>query len=167
MNTFITSESNFRLQKNELSCNGKLGMIQRIQSLLLLFVAVSGVLLFFLPLFSFSMTNNENGVMTEFMVTDNIVLASITILITIIAMITIFLYSNRPLQIKLCGLKMLLLTILVVAIFYVEGKLNEGDVNVKYNSGIYLILGDLVFLWISIRLIKKDEDLVRSADRLR
>ena len=142
-------------------------MIQRIQSLFLLGVIAAGILLFYFPLLSYSVSNNENGVLRQFLIPDNFYLNLLTVSIIIVAAISISQFKNRMRQVKFCGFNMLLATILLIAIFYVEGKLIDGEVKVKYETGIYLILLILVFLWAAIRFIRKDEEMVRSAERLR
>jgi hypothetical protein len=82
----------------------------------------------------------------------------------------IFLYKNRPRQMRLAG-AMAVLTILFSALFASLGyfyakSLPEG-------SSAHLALGSafpvlaVPLLLLAYRAIKKDEDLVRSSDRLR
>lgn len=142
-------------------------MIQRIQSLFLSGVIAAGILLFYFPLFSFSVSNNENGLLRMFTVSENFYLSLLTVSIIVLGAISLLMFKNRMRQVKLCGLNMLLVTVLLIAIFYVEGKLIDGEVKVKYETGIYLVILCLVFLWAAIRFIRKDEAMVRAADRLR
>jgi hypothetical protein len=44
---------------------------------------------------------------------------------------------------------------------------NQIDLNVTYNLGMYLLVASLPILFLANRSIKKDEDLIKSIDRLR
>jgi hypothetical protein len=63
---------------------------------------------------------------------------------------------------------LLLSLILLGLIFFATDSLSSiTDVKVHYLFGIYLPVIEIVFLYLAIRFIKRDEELVRSADRLR
>ena len=86
---------------------------------------------------------------------------------------TIFLYKNRKLQITLCKLNLLFYLCVIFTVFYSgENALNyiinlglEGELNYKLGSILPIVSTILIFL--GSRAIKKDEELVRSADRIR
>lgn len=82
----------------------------------------------------------------------------------------IFLYKNRPRQMRLT-LGMSILTFLFAVLFGVLGyfyakQLPVGtEVHLAFGSAIPLVAIPLLLL--AYRAIKKDEELVRSSDRLR
>ena len=88
----------------------------------------------------------------------------------IFTMVTILLFKNRQFQIRLCAFNVLTNIVLIVVIFFFYGTriktmtLIEPDYNY---TGMILPLVSLVFLILANRAIRKDEALVKSADRLR
>ena len=70
------------------------------------------------------------------------------------------------------NLNMLLIVAMIVLIFFTIDK-NTGSVKsgitltATYGIGSYLSVGMLIFTFLANRFIKKDDDLVRSADRIR
>jgi peptidoglycan/LPS O-acetylase OafA/YrhL len=83
--------------------------------------------------------------------------------------LTIFMYKNRPRQMQLSRLSLLLNAALTVAFFLLSenyfAKITSS--NVEYGMGIYFPIIAAVFLLLATRAIKKDNILVRSADRIR
>jgi hypothetical protein len=71
-------------------------------------------------------------------------------------------------QIKLTKTTLLLNILLIVAIFFyadnIEKKLNSPS---HYNISSYITLLTLILTFLASKAIKKDEELVKSADRLR
>ena len=158
-------------------------MIQRIQSVFLLLVFVLGATLFVLPVLGF--TSYESSYIMNayhtFDITDaskivskNVGIGAMQGLISLLALATIFLYKKRQLQIKLCKLNLLLVTIQIAALVLYIDVAKEGisptspnDVIIGVKLGTFIPLISFVLLYLATRFIKKDEDLVRSADRLR
>ena len=81
-------------------------------------------------------------------------------------------FKRRQVQVKLSQLLLLVQVGFLVAIFFtVDGTVTslpqlENPV-VHYSVGAYLALIPLVFIFLAIKAIKKDEALVRAADRIR
>ena len=44
---------------------------------------------------------------------------------------------------------------------------NQIDLSISYSYGMYLLVASLPILFLANRSIKKDEDLIKSIDRLR
>ena len=80
-------------------------------------------------------------------------------------------YRNRLLQIKLGTLNSLLMAALLGCIMYFSNQVGEGLVNPaqqgQYATGLYAVIFALVCNMLSNRFIRRDEQLVRSADRMR
>src|SRR5688572_8025100 len=108
-------------------------MIQRIQSLLLLGVALVSIALFFVP-FSEKAAASEAGSGTLYELTikgvtttgtgsegpgtTTYVLLIVNLLILALSAYTIFMYRNRSIQVRLCMFGGLLTTVFLVLIFY-------------------------------------------------
>lgn len=158
-------------------------MIQRIQSIYLLLAALCGGLTFLLPwvryqregmeyLFSsrglYTLEGNE--------VTDAAVRVPFAVLFGVAAAACLgfmFLYKNRPRQIRLVGFVNMLLLALCVFIFITDRSIqallsaNNQAVEVNYSAGLLLPVFMLLFSQLAVRAIRKDEALVRSTDRIR
>lgn len=136
-------------------------MIQRIQTLYLLVVAlISGVL----P-FVFSLWSTEEGMV--FYAQADLTFLGAFILSSCLAILSIFLYKNRKNQFVLNRLNILLNLFLLG--FFVYRSLNLSGEIVISEKGIGMLIPvfSIVFLVLANRAIKKDEDLVKSVDRLR
>ena len=134
-------------------------MIQRVQTVWLFLIAVLSGLLQFMPITE--RVNSENfptffPFETIFMIENGI--------ITFLAIITIFLYKNRPLQIKLSQGLLVLLGLSCATIAY---YIWTSPTDIIYKYPIVFPIIAIIFNLLAIFSIKKDERLVRSLDRLR
>jgi len=85
-----------------------------------------------------------------------------------LSVILIFLFKNRKVQIAICRLNYVLILGLIVLLYLNIDKLKEGfGFEPSYEVSMYLPMVALAFNFLANRAIKKDEDLVRSLDRLR
>lgn len=147
-------------------------MIQRIQTLYLLLIVVCYILLFFLPLATYSTVEIENTFsLLEISSANKNSTLPLIIAVGILALgtfSTIFLYKKRVLQIKITAIILLAHIGLIAALFYVSDRLSKSfSTQAVYESGTYVVLIPLVFLVLANRAIRKDERMIRSADRLR
>jgi hypothetical protein len=154
-------------------------MIQRIQSVYLFFTAVVISLMLKLPLFTIFTTNNLalkqyiTGMEAESgeMMFRSLPLAIFVVIIVLISLLTIFLYKNRTLQIRLTIYNMILtLSTYIVIWFFYRSILNELDLEVARKAfGYALVLPVVAFIlmYLALSNIRKDEALIRSVDRLR
>ena len=137
-------------------------MIQRIQTiyLLLAFVATA-VLPFVFPLWKL-----ENGQDFYFMLDQvYIVLFGLS---TAMTAITIISYKKRQNQFVLGRLNIILNLILLGLFVYRSLNISGEAVNVSEKGiGMFLPIVAIVLLVLANKAIKKDEDLVKSVDRLR
>ena len=144
-------------------------MIQRIQSIyLFISTLLSGGLIFILNLWT-----NEQGV--DFFVMDsfsseNILLKVMAVLFFVSAVLTfvaIFQFKNRQLQFVLGRLSILTNFIILGIIVYFSQNLS-GEIHVSEKGiGLLIPILTIVFVVIANKAIKKDEELVKSVDRLR
>ena len=85
--------------------------------------------------------------------------------------ITIFLYKNRKMQMKLISITIILLFVFIAVVFFYYSPLVEKKLSVATEFskcvGIYFPVISFLFLVLAFKRIKKDEKLVRSLDRLR
>jgi len=136
-------------------------MLQRIQTIYL-FIAViaSGILPFFLPLYTL-----DNGEVVSLY--DNIAYVILFVFSATLSIIGIFTYKNRKKQFVLGRLN-LVLNLILLGLFVYKSLNLSGDANVSEKGiGMFLPIVSIVFISLANRAIRKDEDLVKSADRLR
>lgn len=139
----------------------KLTMIQRIQSIYLLIAAiVSAVLIFVFPLYS----NEVSGVVRA---ENNPVFMGMFLGSAILSLITIFLFKKRKLQFVLGRLNIILNFILLGVLVYQSQILSGGDFSPEKGIGMFIPVISIVLLALANKAIKRDEDLVKSVDRLR
>ena len=136
-------------------------MIQRIQSVFLLIVAIlTGILPFFLNLWV-----DIDGVEVF---ANNEMLISIAFYVSaVLAIWSMVLFKNRKNQFVINRLNMILNVFLLG--FFVYRSLNLSGETLVSEKGIGMLIPvfSIVFLVLANRAIKKDEDLVKSVDRLR
>ncbi|MDR1526611.1 MAG: DUF4293 domain-containing protein [Dysgonamonadaceae bacterium] len=123
-------------------------MIQRIQTVCLFLIALLNAGWFFFP----AIRNEAVGSFSYPWVLD-----AGTGLTVLWALVVIFLYKRRPLQIKGCWGIFLLQVALAGTVVIATGR----------NLSVFFPLISLVLIVLAIRAIQKDEKLVRSLDRLR
>lgn len=131
-------------------------MIQRIQTIYLLIASIAFALLSFkIPFWSLN---------DEFMYAQNdnkLYLLLITLFV--FSLIGIFLFKKRTVQMKLLRLSILIEFVVLVRLFLTYKELNTPlDAKV-----FFLLMSAFVALLLAYRGVKKDEDLVRSVDRIR
>ncbi|MEI7596852.1 MAG: DUF4293 domain-containing protein [Bacteroidota bacterium] len=152
-------------------------MIQRIQSVYLLLIAIFGVVLFMMPIANISGVKDLNyflhGInnIDSTLVFRNYPLIAVNISSIIFAMFIVFNFKNRKYQIKLAKMLFALLLLLFFMVYVLYPffilKNNLGEINVSFTFAFLFPLLSLIFNYLAIRGIKKDDDKVRSAERIR
>ena len=139
-------------------------MIQRIQSIYLALAALLITLLFILP---FSTANIlESGVYTDgkFNIYDNLIILISTLAISITGIVTIFLFTNRKLQLRLTSFSILInILVLILCSIIIWG--NENSPTLSF--GLLVPIFSSLLFYLAYRGIKSDDDLVKSSNRLR
>jgi hypothetical protein len=155
-------------------------MIQRIQSVWLLLTSLTLFILLVLPIVTKINSGTEWSVYTTGLhqklssdvgssvtVALNIPLIASNAIIALLTFVNIFLFRNRTLQKRLCSLIIILIAALNFWIFQSAREIPGGLEGATYGAGAFLPLAAIVFCFLAIRGIRKDEQLIRSADRLR
>ena len=136
-------------------------MLQRIQTIYLFLAAlISGVLIFFVSLWS-----NEAG---ESVFVEDVLLAlGLFLGSAALSLISIFLFKNRKLQFVL-GRINILINFFLLGVFVYWSLTVPGEMEISEKGiGMFVPVLSIVFLVLANKAIKKDEDLVKSVDRLR
>jgi hypothetical protein len=135
-------------------------MIQRIQSIWLLLASAAAFSVLYLP---FYYTINPTTTALEIKGSDNLTTLISLAFSACLSVITIFLYSNRMLQLKVV-LANLILSLLIGYFVYKLAKDNPGGSFTL--SSIFLFLIPVLQI-LAMYKIYQDEKLVKSSDRLR
>ncbi|MDX1314966.1 MAG: DUF4293 domain-containing protein [Eudoraea sp.] len=135
-------------------------MIQRIQTVYLIITAlVAGLLPFWLPLW----TEDGNAVYASQTLWRAAAFAGGAVL----SLIAIFSYKNRKNQFVLNRLN-LILNLFLLGFFVYRSLSLSGETEVSEKGiGMLIPIFSIVFLVLANKAIKKDEDLLKSVDRLR
>lgn len=151
-------------------------MIQRIQTVYLLLVTALLTTTIFLPVGSFL---DSNGLLYPF-TPLNINLPSaglnytpwgqlaLLVLGALIAFATIFLFKNRKLQMRMCVFNSLIIAgyYLVYLMFVLMSKGNT-NADFQFSFGLCLPVISLVLTFLAFRAIRKDENMIKTAYRIR
>lgn len=136
-------------------------MIQRIQSIYLALAAgVSIGLPFVLSIYSDS---EGSAVWAK----DDLLLIGLFGASALLSFIIIFLYKKRQNQFVLGRLTILLNFVLLGVLVYRSQILSGGTAVLEKGIGMIIPLISIVLLALANKAIKRDEDLVKSVDRLR
>ncbi|TCK68659.1 uncharacterized protein DUF4293 [Winogradskyella wandonensis] len=136
-------------------------MIQRIQTLyLLVALAISGGLIFVFDLYT---DVNQSVIFAK----DNYLYLGLFLGSALLSLISIFSYKNRQTQFVLGRLN-IILNFILLGVFVYQSLNLSGEATVSEKGiGMILPIFSIVFLVLANKAIKKDEDLVKSVDRLR
>ncbi|KJD35674.1 membrane protein [Tamlana sedimentorum] len=136
-------------------------MLQRIQTIYLLCAALVSAGLIFV--FNLWVTQNDIVIFAK----DEVLYLGLFLGSALLSIISIFMYKNRKSQFMLGRLNIILNFILLG--FFVYQSLNLSGETAVSEKGIGMLLPviSIVFLALANKAIKKDEDLVKSVDRLR
>lgn len=155
-------------------------MIQRIQSVWLFFASAALFALYLFPTMQWlnpegkiqiakvsGIYENINGTLVQ--TTPFTLLGIVGVLVATTPFVILFFYRDRNLQIKLSY------TTIVITLtfsFWLAQSIRQAAAISQFNAdnygiGALLPSAAILFLILAIRAIKKDEKLIRSADRLR
>ena len=138
-------------------------MIQRKQTIWLLLAAVFAAVTFRLPFYTGERLVDNIASTLHLDATTNIWFTILTALAGAIAFVNIFLFDNRNLQLKLCYLGIFVTVILLILYFLELVHFTKGSVSLW----CLFYIGILAFYILAARGIWRDENLIKSMDRLR
>ena len=161
-------------------------MIQRIQTVYLSGVVILCTLMFVFPfgeiqvsgstyiLDALGLHHYENGSVTEMLTTlQKLIITLLVIVVLVVALVSVFMFRKRSTQITLCKLNILLLAGLIFTVsYYLDKGLSmiaafDPESEINYKVGIAFPMVSIILTFLASRAIKKDEQLVRAADRVR
>jgi len=141
-------------------------MIQRIQSVWLFLAALAAFAGFTLSFFSGNIIlADKTKVFQHLNAVSNIGILLLTALVGALALLAIFLYKNRKLQLRI-SVAGCILSVINIILYYLQTQKfvpGEGSYNI---TALVTILVPVFFL-LAARGISNDQKLVKSLDRLR
>ena len=145
-------------------------MIQRIQTIFLLLAGGAFGSLFFLP-FAATSSPESTGIFSDsvYDVMDNPALLSLAVAGIGFALIAIFMFKKRPLQMRLGYLGMVIAILIpIVSLLYFSSQVGTLEDQPSTDElGMFMPAAALLFLGLANYFIRKDDKLVKSMDRLR
>ena len=143
-------------------------MLQRIQTVYLLIIMALTIAILFLPLavlqsgdqlFTFDATGISTMAAQPELIYPTWGLFALTIVISLLALLTIFLFKKRILQIRICVFN----AILMLGFYGNQKEIFSLSLKIAFSFPLISLILD----YLAIRNIGADEALVRSLDRLR
>ena len=159
-------------------------MIQRIQTIFLFLVATGMVLFIIFPLWmkfnadtgelyqihAYQLNHIDGSGNQSILYFPYAISAGLALISIVVALYEIFQYKKRLNQIKMGAINSLIMAgALVTAIYLTYTGQSDfiPEIRGKYLVGIFFPVGSMLFNSLANRFIKKDEELVRSVDRIR
>ncbi|HET8752735.1 MAG TPA: DUF4293 domain-containing protein [Salinimicrobium sp.] len=136
-------------------------MLQRIQTLYLFLAALFSAGLIFV----FHVWKNNEGI--SIFAVDDVLVFSLFLASAVLSLVSIVLFKNRKLQFVL-GRINILLNFILLGLFVYWSLTVPGEREISEKGiGMLIPVFSIVLLVLANKAIKKDEDLVKSVDRLR
>lgn len=136
-------------------------MMQPLQTLWLLLAAACTALSF---KFSYYSGTNARGLSPyELKAGENLLLGLVTIAIGALAIITIFLFKKRVIQLRLCVLGIFLEALLIFLYYREVSSFTRGTYSLTALFQSIIVIA----FFLAARKINRDENLVKSSERLR
>ncbi len=152
-------------------------MIQRIQTVYFILIAGLMLAMLFLPLGEASgdtgLVMKANGIFQRSgdLLYATWILYAFVILVALDALSAIFLYKNRPLQIKCSYVNCIQILLVYGLFFFYHYSFFSKEQYEYYETTMFITLAfpavALILNFLAIRGIKKDEKLIKSLDRIR
>lgn len=149
-------------------------MLQRIQSVFLLLAAAAMLVASVTPLLLFMNAGQlvkleALGVYAQdgSLISSTWGLFALGALSSIIALLTIFLFKNRILQMRISVINIIIMLGFYGFLAFLVFQSNSEYVFHKIGIGVVMPIIAIILTWLAIRKIGQDETLVRSLNRLR
>lgn len=140
-------------------------MLQRLQTLWLLIASLLAFATLRLSFFSGNIIVDNVKQFQRFTAMSSMLLMILTVAVAISSLITVFLFKDRKLQLRI-ALAVLALSLLNLLLYYLQTK---NYIPAEWTLDLTSLIASAIplFLLVAIRGIYKDEKLVKSVDRLR
>jgi lipopolysaccharide export LptBFGC system permease protein LptF len=155
-------------------------MIQRIQSVYLSVIALLSLFFFSGSFLSFSEKDGSiinvvfNGIFrvtagkSPELIEKLIPLTALLLIIPLLSLVTVFLYKNRKLQMKLAIVLIVIIILIILAFVHVSmSVIAKFEASIIPEFKMILPVLMLILSILAFRGIRKDDQLVKSYDRLR
>lgn len=148
-------------------------MIQRVQTLFLFGIALFSLAMLFLPFEQVSvaetkyMLNLMPGCLTNMVKPFVYVPIGLNIVIFGLSLFTIFKFKRRTQQMKFAQLLMVLSVLLMGSLFTMQFLKVDDTAIADFKITAFFPAINIVLAFLARMFIKKDEELVKSADRIR
>lgn len=145
-------------------------MIQRIQTVWLLLAMLINAVLFRVDLYTAHIIQNGTDTVTTLNVTNYYPLLILAVLITILPLLAIFMFKNRKQQKGIATLSIVgTLGFIALTLMRVTSMNNATPPATNGSYSVFSVLPviSMIFLFLAIKGIRKDDKLVKSLDRLR
>ena len=140
-------------------------MLQRIQTIWLLAASAAAFITLKLSFFSGNKYVDNVKTFEELNGMSNVILMILTVALAVASLIIIFLYKDRKMQLKLT-IAAFALSLLNLFIYYLQiKKFIPAEGKISITAIVAIIIPALILL--AARAIWKDEQLIKSVDRLR
>lgn len=144
-------------------------MIQRIQTIWLLLAMACSVMLLYFPVWKIGGGSVATG-MDEVGAGTHFYLLGFAPVLFITHAIAVYSFRNRKKQLRICNINILLFVVYLLAaiiILQVENQIFTFFNPSNFRIGFLLPLIGIFMNWLAKKGIRKDEELIRSMDRLR
>lgn len=139
-------------------------MLQRIQTLWLLLASVCGFFTLNFAFYSGNIVENSQKVFSELTGKTTIPLIILTVAVAVAALICIFLFKDRKMQLRIT-IANLIVSIGLIFLYFsvIDSKFLDGNLTITSMFTFFIPF----FLLLAARGIYLDQRLVKSVDRLR
>ncbi len=142
-------------------------MIQRKQSIWLFIAALLNAGVFYFDLYRYHAIVNGIDTPAQIRVSDHFPTLLIALVMTMLPLVTIFMFRNRKRQITMSVFAIISIAGFITMALQRTKNLNSVPASDSYWIGSVLPVVAIVFLFMAILGIRKDDKLVKSTDRLR
>ena len=120
------------------------------------------------PFYFLKVDNGAEGATEVFSYMPYSLTAVLAVAAITLAILEIRRYDNRVTQLKLGAFNTLVLAGVMISAVAFASKLPEQyNTPGQYSFGLYLIFVAVICNWLAVRFIRRDERIVRDADRIR
>ena len=142
-----------------------LHMIQRVQTIWLLLACACAFLTMKFPFYSGHLITDSQNQLTPLAAVDSIPIVTLTVASAIGSLITIFLFKDRKLQMRIT-IANIVVSLIILCLYFLNMKNNYKEMTLPLITCVFAFAVP-VFLILAFSGIYKDHRLVKSVDRLR